>query len=322
MAGEAIGVLLTLAVLAPGCPAPCLDAGPVGAPDQLAPELDELPLDPGVETLEPTLDPIQDEVVDQARPLTELPPLDRLLDRALPGTPGPRLEAPVAEAWLGDTATTDTLVPRAIGHRAEDPEAPGDGSRPHAIPAPTRTTRAQPHAVSAQPGVHGAEQASLPPATAAGLLVALAAIGLYHRLTKKRLLAHEGRQRILELLRDDPGIGTTEIAEALGCCYRTARHHLDKLAAFDMVTCQRLGHRTVWSLPTDTGQARTRLTGHAAAILETLDDQPGLHLSGLARELAVSKATVKHHLDRLVERGLVEDERIGPLRCFRVVEER
>ncbi len=317
MAGEAIGLLLTVAVLVPGCPVPCEDATPPQTAADLVPGLDELPLDDPTDAPPGLIDgpPVA------GLGVGDLAPFELLLDQALPG-PGPS----------PSSLSTGTTWRLADGHgRAADPlqlehgaaDEPGDAPTVdgHPIPALARQPQARPHAVDQAPGVHAAEQASLPPATAAGLLVALAAIGLYHRLTKRELLTHDSRRRILELLEEQPGRGTPEIAEALGCCYRTARHHLGKLAAFDLVTGQRLGHRTVWSLPSDAKQARQRLDGHASAILETLTEEPGLHLSRLARELSLSKATVKHHLDRLVERGLVEDERIGPLRCFRTVED-
>lgn len=315
MAGEAIGLLLTLAVLAPGCPAPCMDEAPDLQRPLLETDLKELPVSPAVEVEIPGPGP------GIAPPdLQDLASLELLLGQRLPDpSPVPLEPGPVERQPIGELGPEPGPAARASG----SPRAPAleTADLSHPVPATSQGPQAQPHPVTDEPGLHAAEHAALPPATAAGLLVALAAIGLYHRLTKKRLLAHPGRQRILELLAEEPGMGTPQIAEALGCCYRTARHHLDKLAAFDMVTCQKMGHRTVWSLPRDTGRARQRATGRGADILEALAQEPGLHLSGLARRLSISKATAKHNLERLIERGLVEDERLGPLRCFRLTED-
>lgn len=317
MAGEAIGLLLTLAILGPGCHGPCLDHDPVDVQDPVTTDLEELP---GELTPPPTDDLVGTGPL-APTDLRDLLHFGRLLDAHLPGaTPG-RLAPATAQAWMVHGSTPDRLDAQAPLEPAPS-EGPSTALGPtHPIPPATTGPTVTPHAVTERPGIHGVEEAAGPSATAAGLLAALAAIGLYHRLTKKRLLAHEGRQRILEMLADQPGMGTPEVAKALGCCYRTARHHLDKLAAFDMVVCQRLGSRTVWSLPTAAGRARAQLSDHAARLLDALRQEPGLHLSGLARKLSISKATAKHHLDKLVERGLVEDSRIGPLRCFSVTED-
>lgn len=58
------------------------------------------------------------------------------------------------------------------------------------------------------------------------------------------------------------------------------------------------------------------LTGVRRRLLDMLDASPGLHLRELERRLGVPQATLRHHLERLRTRGLVEAYRDGRLLRF------
>ncbi len=169
---------------------------------------------------------------------------------------------------------------------------------------------------------HGAPVSGDATALSLSLLVALAAVGLYHKLTKERALEHETRRRILAMLEEEPSLGTMDIANRLEVCYRTARHHLEVLARFDLVVQAEHRGSWRWARPENTAAMHEE---HVPKIqqrmLALLEKDPGLHLSEIARRLDAAKATVKLHLDRLDEGGRVRDERVGPLRRFFPVED-
>lgn len=245
-----------------------------------------------------------------------------LLDAQLPGPILPGAAPPPDEAATGRASA---------GPSAANPDRDPAGTVPdaHLALGPRSTPRVEPVATEAAPhadrdvGVHAKGQAVPQDARIAqvlGLLTALAAVGLYHRLSKDRLLEHPTRRRILTVLEDQPGLGTNDVADALGVSYRTARHHLDKLARFDLVVEEDAEHRSRWCLPQDAGDLPAPLTRSQAEVLALVDREAGLHLSEIARRLEMAKATAKFQLDRLAERGLVEDEEVGPLRRFRSTE--
>lgn len=67
----------------------------------------------------------------------------------------------------------------------------------------------------------------------------------------------------------------------------------------------------VWLLRRRLPEDRTR-----RRIVRLVRRDPGRHLTDLARELSLDRTTVRHHVDRLVEEGLVATRRTG--RCRRV----
>jgi DNA-binding transcriptional ArsR family regulator len=217
----------------------------------------------------------------------------------------PRAPSPSGSGQASASPSSPEPAPTpGDGHLAREdpgPRAQGDGG--HAGPA-------WPEAQGEAVGPRGAD-------LVASLLVGLAAVGLYHKLSKDRALEHEARQRILAFLAEQPGAGTTDVADDLDVAYRTARHHLEVLARFDLVTSAKRRGRWRWARPEDADEVDEGSVPEVQReLLAELEDEPGLHLSELARRLGAAKATVKHHLDLLDERGEVRDERVGPLRRF------
>lgn len=320
LGGPAALLLASLALAGPctgascpiGVPADALDATGAGLddasprlPPPLPVDLDELPAPPDT-SLDIELDPLAPALDALAR--AELPP-DRPETRLLPPHQlhlvGP---ADTTGAVPAPTARPEPSTP-SLAHaaRAQAPTPsltadPVDGE--HAPrPAATRVTGAP---------IDGAD----PQRTALALIAGLAAIGLYHRLTKDRVLDHPTRQRILALLDEAPGQTTGELADTLDVSYRTARHHAEMLAAFDLAISLDQDGAERWCLPGDAQDLPAPLDETGRRVLELLDQEEGVHLSEIARRLEMAKATTKYQLDRLTEQGWVEDERVGPLRRF------
>lgn len=60
-------------------------------------------------------------------------------------------------------------------------------------------------------------------------------MGLFNKLTPKRILKNENRMRIYEYIQEHPWTNYTEIHRGLNIPYRTLRHHLKKLIEYDFV---------------------------------------------------------------------------------------
>lgn len=259
-------------------------------------------------------------LANQTEPLEATAPsltalLTRLTETHLPGDADEPLLTDL------DPEPSPTQTPESPD--ASDPQAPeaeADRLEAHAPRQPADEPAAEGqtrHAAPDRPAVQGQAVAHEGAAIAASLLLGLAAVGLYHKLTKDRALDHPARQRILAMLEEDPGLGTTDVADRLDVCYRTARHHLEVLARFDLVARDKVRGAWRWARPEDAGALREpEVPQIQQRMLALLDEDPGLHLSEIARRLEVAKATVKLHLDRLDERDRVRDERVGPLRRF------
>ncbi len=302
---------LALVTLTGACPAAC-DADPLDLPevgDDVQDLLEPSMLDPGLEPPEAPVDPTERVPTD---PLglfatftsTQLPAAEQAelgtAEGLLPPIASPRLdERPSSEAE--DASSPPTI---AEEHASRDRGGPSAQGQPVHVPA-------------SGPQAHGERVDEHPGSVLVSVLVGLGAIGLYHKLSKDRALEHPARRRILELLADEPGLGTGDVARELEVAYRTARHHLEVLARFDLVVQAKRGGCWRWARPEDAGCLDEReLPVLQQRLLDELEQEPGLHLSELARRLDAAKATVKHHLDDLDERERVRDERVGPLRRF------
>lgn len=245
-------------------------------------------------------------------------PIDALVDSHLPGASNP---LPVPDPYGdpdGDPTEHEPAGPGA--DPAVEPARPSEHAGParDRAPAVGGQASADGHA-SRTAGVHARGQAldeDARRAQAIGLAIGLLAIGLYHRLTKDEVLDHPSRRRILSALEEKPGLGTNEVADRLDVSYRTARHHLEKLAEFGLVAAAGEDRRCRWCLPGDAGAVPEPVTEEQERVLELVDREQGLHLSEIARRLGMAKATAKFQLDQLAERGLVDDEEVGPLRRF------
>lgn len=308
MLGGALAIVLALAAPTLGAcpPAVCADV----------PALVEA--GPGPLEIEPLEDspPVPDAAVPDSLPAPIERPraIDRLVEIHLPG--------PESSAFPVDDGEGSASPRSTDGGPSSTPEP--------AVPTGHPTTeRDQPTALEARPsgedhaahpaGVHATGQGFSEEARRAhaiGLAIGLLAIGLYHRLTKDEALEHPSRRRILSILDDDPGLGTNEVADRLDVSYRTARHHLEKLAGFGLVTMVDEDERTRWCLPADADGLAEPMTDAQASVLELVGREEGLHLSEIARRLEMAKATAKFQLDKLADQGLVEDEQVGPLRRF------
>jgi DNA-binding MarR family transcriptional regulator len=306
-------LLAVLALQAPcpldACPAPQDGPGPAQAtlPASL-PAADAT--DGAREAAAPALDEPSVDLVDAADPLLAagVPPPSTTRLAAPAPAPAPHDEQPLApDEPSGEPEPLEDPDPAPDPAHEPPPTAAGDPVSADQDGEPrSPAARALGTPVDEQPAGH----------TVAWLALGLAAVGLYQRLTKDRLLDHETRQRLLALLEERPGLTTSQLADRLDVSYRTARHHASKLARFDLLARVDRDGPERWALPDDAADVDERVPDELAPVLALLVEARGVHLSEVARRLEIAKATAKHRLDRLAERGWVEDERVGPLRTF------
>jgi predicted transcriptional regulator len=159
-------------------------------------------------------------------------------------------------------------------------------------------------------------------AAAVGALAVLLLLGkgafaaLFARLRGVRVLGSELRQRILEVVRAEPGIHASGVMEAIGREHGVSEHHLGVLV--------REGFLTVVETP---GFRRYFLTGRFShnemrALAALRDGQnekvfriiqaaPGIHLSELAERSGLSLAYASRTVKKLHEAGLVDRVQVG-----------
>lgn len=124
------------------------------------------------------------------------------------------------------------------------------------------------------------------------------------------------RDRVLAVVRDDPGATAAHVARTLDAHYETARHHLDRLVDAGEIDRQRTGTR-IRHFPAeaefDPIQKVVLVADRSPTrrqLLAALAKAPS-SVSRLADRLDCCVATVSDHLARLRKAGLVRCERAG-----------
>lgn len=185
----------------------------------------------------------------------------------------------------------------------QDERAPGGGSATD-VPA-----MAQALGAPSPP----TETAALLAAALAGLAFLALAIPLYRRIARGRVLEHGLRGQLLALVRANPGIHESAAAHRLGVAPNLVQYHVRLLAEFGIVEVRRFGGRKCLFASGQLGRAEKALVvadkGSGARVLDAIAASPGVTQRALARQLGVRESSVKWHLDRLAESGVVAVER-------------
>lgn len=147
--------------------------------------------------------------------------------------------------------------------------------------------------------------------------------GLYSRIGRDDVLAHDVRRRIRDEVAAEPGIHFRELKRRLGVGRGILEHHLDKLVDADVLSeASSTGYRCYFPhgrVDRQVMQAAAALRSDTArTLLRAVAARPGASLSDLARAAGMATSTASYHLDRLVEAGLVAKGRDGSKLSLRV----
>lgn len=144
---------------------------------------------------------------------------------------------------------------------------------------------------------------------------------LFSRLAPSALLEHPRRQRILDLVAAQPGIGFEELARRTGFARGAVRHHLQVLLSAGLVRRASDGKRAGYRLPDAAAGAHHRLLASAGAqrLMAVLKMTPGLSVAGAAIASGLGKASAAHHVRRFAAAGLVRIRREGRSHRIEVV---
>lgn len=148
---------------------------------------------------------------------------------------------------------------------------------------------------------------------------------LYHRIQPHALLEHDARAAIVEAIGDEPGIHLTALSERTGATMGKLQHHLRMLERGGLVQADKLSGYRCYFLPGQlAGGLREALAAIKAAaplaVTRMVERQGPLTMSELAESMGLTAPTVTHHVDRLVEAGVLTDEQDGRFRRVQVSE--
>ncbi|MGQ0534926.1 MAG: helix-turn-helix domain-containing protein [Methanobacteriota archaeon] len=136
---------------------------------------------------------------------------------------------------------------------------------------------------------------------------------LYRRLLAKDLLANDTRRAVYERVLATPGTTAGRIASELGLDRRTALHHLLILGEYGAIAELRVGRRMRYYKNGGAFDEREKRIHAALAstktrrVLAVLRDLPGRRsLGAVATAAGIPKSTVRWHVERLRESGVLD----------------
>ncbi len=131
------------------------------------------------------------------------------------------------------------------------------------------------------------------------------------------------RRRILDHVRERPGISGREVQRQVGLGWGETAYHLERLVRGGLLRRERGAGRDYYFTSDVTWEDRRLFetlrspTGRQIALF--LVRTPGLTFADLQAALGVGKSTVSYHLTRLAERQAVESYFEGGLRRYRLL---
>lgn len=138
-------------------------------------------------------------------------------------------------------------------------------------------------------------------------------VGGFTRLRSDSLLEQPIRKRLHELIDAEPGIHHQALVDRLGIGKGQAAHHLAMLTRARIITTMRgKGYASYFvrgavDAPVMAGISVVR-SGTAVKALRAISERPGLGKRPLARDVGCSEGSLRHHVRRFTEAGLVMEE--------------
>lgn len=165
---------------------------------------------------------------------------------------------------------------------------------------------------------------SLPPvhallAISAAIIVSLLALAaplasalllpLYARLAPDELLHHPIRSRMVELVRDEPGLGISDVAARTHIGWGTAVHHLTRLERAGLLVSADSGRHRRFFLAAESSDRRTAVCVLSVRahfrLVEFIRDHPGATQTETCAALGISPPLVHKYMSRLLRENLV-----------------
>ena len=137
-----------------------------------------------------------------------------------------------------------------------------------------------------------------------------------HRLTLEEVLENENRNKIIDLILEEPGIHFNELLRQTGLAAGNLVWHLDILETYKVIGKKRIS-KFIAYFPyyqknpisnLDIELSKSKLT---LEILEMIEKEPGLWNNLITKRLKVDHKTIQYHVDKLKELGLINFKKDG-----------
>jgi DNA-binding transcriptional ArsR family regulator len=137
-----------------------------------------------------------------------------------------------------------------------------------------------------------------------------------HRLSLDEVLENENRNKIIDLILNEPGIHFNELLRKTGLAAGNLVWHLDILMTYKVIGKKRIGNFIAYfpyyqKNPVSNVDLKLKKSKLTLEILEMIEKEPGIWNNLITKKFKVDHKTIQYHLNKLNELGLIKLEKEG-----------
>ena len=137
-----------------------------------------------------------------------------------------------------------------------------------------------------------------------------------HRLTLEDVLENENRNKIIDLVLNEPGIHFNELLRRTGIAAGNLVWHLDILKTYKVIGKKRIGNIIAYFAyyqknPISNIDLQLQKSKLTLEILEMIEQDPGIWNNKITKKLKVDHKTILYHIKKLIELDLLNIKKEG-----------
>ncbi|NVM36776.1 MAG: winged helix-turn-helix transcriptional regulator [Candidatus Lokiarchaeota archaeon] len=137
-----------------------------------------------------------------------------------------------------------------------------------------------------------------------------------HRLSLDDVLENENRNKIIDLILNEPGIHFNELLRKTGLAAGNLVWHLDILITYKVIGKKRIGNFIAYfpyyqKNPISNVDLKLQKSKLTLKILEMIEKKPGIWNNIITKNFKVDHKTIQYHLDKLIDLGLIKFRKEG-----------
>jgi predicted transcriptional regulator len=137
-----------------------------------------------------------------------------------------------------------------------------------------------------------------------------------HRLSLDEVLENENRNKIIDLILNEPGIHFNELLRKTGLAAGNLVWHLDILQTYKIIGKKRVGNFLTYfpyyqKNPLSNVDLKLQKSKLTLEILEMIEDKPGIWNNIITKKFKVDHKTIHYHIYKLNELGLIKLKKEG-----------
>jgi predicted transcriptional regulator len=137
-----------------------------------------------------------------------------------------------------------------------------------------------------------------------------------HRLSLEEVLENKNRNKIIDLILNEPGIHFNELLRKTGLAAGNLVWHLDILQTYKIIGKKRVGNFIAYfpyyqKNPLSNVDLKLQKSKLTLEILEMIEEEPGIWNNIITTKFKVDHKTIHYHLNKLIELGLIKLEKEG-----------